>query len=318
MPDAGARRVLVTGGAGFIGAALVRELERAGHRVRVLDDGRACGFGHLQGTAAELIEGDVLAVDLGPALAGVDAVIHLAAQTGVGASIEDPLEDMRENVNATVRLLEASRAAAVGRFVLASSAAVLGGGPVPAREDAPPRPASPYGAAKLAAEGYLSAYHHSFGLPTTTLRFANAYGPRAAHKTSVVPSFIRHALSGRLLRIHGDGSQTRDFVHVDDIVQALTRVLDAPAEAVAGRIFHAGSGRETSVGELAEAVLAATGSAPATIEHLLPRPGEVKRSALDIGAARSVLGYEPKVALEAGIASTVAWFRGHPDTIGQN
>jgi UDP-glucose 4-epimerase len=308
--------VLVTGGAGFIGASLVRALEERGDRVRVLDDGRACGLGNLDGTSAEILSGDLLSVDLGPALQDVDSVVHLAAQTGVGASIQDPETDFRENVTGTLRLLEAVRRSSTRRVVLASSAAVIGRGPVPADEHVAPRPSVPYGAAKLAAEGYLTAYHHTYGLCTTSVRFANAYGPFAAHKTSVVASFIRRALNGEPLLINGDGSQTRDFVHVDDLVQALVRVLDAPGERVAGAVFHAGCGRETSVLDLARLVIAATGGT-ASVEHLPPRPGEVPRSVLDIGAARAVLGYEPHVGLEEGIASTLRWLRDRiPATAG--
>ncbi len=303
----GAPRILVTGGAGFIGASMVRALEARGDQVRILDDGRAAGFDAIAGTAAEVIPDDLLTTDLGVALQGIDGVIHLAAQTVIATSIEQPLSDLRDNVEGTVRLLEAARAAGSPRFILASSSAVLGPSEMPAREADVPAPAVPYGAAKAAAEAYLLAYHATHGMVTTSVRFANAYGPYSWHKSSVIPAFIRHLLGGDPLIVYGDGQQTRDFVHVDDIVRLVLRVLDAPSDDVAGRVFHGGSGRQTSVAQLADVVIRA-GRRPGRIEHHSARPGDIAHSSLDISRATEVLGHQPRVELADGVAATIAWF----------
>ncbi len=302
------RRYLVTGGAGFVGASLVRALETRGDQVRVLDWGQTARDVYLQGTAAERVEADLSDPEVAPAaVQDMDGVIHLAARTSVPASIAAPLADLQHNVVASVHLLDAARDAGVERFLFASSNAAVGLMDPPAREDAHPRPVAPYGAAKLAVEAYLHAYHQSYGLVTTGLRFSNAYGPYALHKISVVAAFLKAYLAGRPLTLYGDGSQTRDFVHVDDLVALVLLALDAPAEAVAGEIFQAGTGRETSVGELARTLLE-VGDRPGRIEHLPPRHGDVARNFSDIGKAQSVLGYRPAVELRDGLARTVRWF----------
>ena len=302
-------RYLITGGAGFVRASLVRALEARGDAVRVLDWGRVAGRVYLRGTAAEVIEADLADADAAArALEEVSAVVHLAARTSVPASIEDPIADMQQNVEATVRFLDRCRVAGVTRFVFSSSNAAIGLMEPPAREDTPPRPVAPYGASKLAVEGYLHAYHQSYGMATASLRFSNAYGPHSLHKISVVSAFLKRYLGGQPLQVYGDGGQTRDFVHVDDLVALVLAALDAPADSVAGQVFQAGTGRETTVRELAETILA-VGGEPGRIEYLPARHGDVARNASDIGRARSVLGYAPQVALRDGIASTVAWFR---------
>jgi UDP-glucose 4-epimerase len=303
------RPILITGGAGFVGASLVRALEGRGQPVRVLDSGRACGFAYLRGTSAEILAADLLEPgDAARAVEGVAAVVHLAAQTGVPASIERPLSDLEQNVVGTVGLLEAARAAGVERFLFASSNAAVGLSPVqPVHEDVIPHPVSPYGAAKLAVEGYLMAYAEAYGMVTTAVRFSNSYGPYALHKISVVAAFLKAYLSRQPLVVYGDGSQTRDFVHADDIVRQLLLTLDAPVEAVRGQVFQAGTGRETAVAALAQTVLE-VGDRPGRIEQRPPRPGDVARSYSDVTKAGRVLGYRPQVELADGISRTLAWF----------
>jgi UDP-glucose 4-epimerase len=304
------RPILITGGAGFVGASLVRALEARGETVRVIDWGRAAGLRYLEGTAAKILEGDLTEPGVAErAVDGCRVVIHLAARTSVPASIAAPLEDLEQNVVGTVRLLDAARHARVERFVFASSNAAVGLMDPPAREDALPRPVAPYGAAKLAAEGYLHAYHESYGVATTALRFSNSYGPYSLHKISVVAAFTKACLAGRALTVYGDGSQTRDFVHVDDLVDLLLRVVDAPAELVAGEVFQAGTGRETSVRRLAETLLA-VGGRPGSIEYLPPRHGDVARNYSDISKAAERLGYRPRVELADGLRRTIEWFAG--------
>jgi UDP-glucose 4-epimerase len=313
VSPSGGPRTLLVGGAGFVGASLVRALEARGERPRILDWGQAAGYAYLAGTGAEIVEDDFTdPTTLRGALEGIERVVHLAARTSVPASIASPWEDFQQNVVGTVGLLEACRAVGVQRFVFASSNAAVGLVEPPAREDTAPRPVAPYGAAKLAAEGYLHAYYRSYGLVTTALRFANAYGPYSLHKISVVAAMTKAYLRGEPITIYGDGSQTRDFVHVDDLVRLVLLVLDAPTERVAGEIFQAGTGVETPVLELATTLIAAgqaAGGPQGTIRHEPPRNGDVPRNVSDVAKAERVVRYRPTVRLEEGLGPTVRWFR---------
>lgn len=303
-------RYLVTGGAGFVGAAVTTALLDRGDEVTVLDSGVAGGFGHVESTRAQLVKADIRnRSSVAAALVGCRAVVHLAAQTSVPESISTPLDDLQVNLVATVELLELARAAGVGRIVFASSNAAVGGHPPPAHEDLVPDPVSPYGAAKASGEAYLRAYHHAYGVDGVALRFANAYGPRSAHKSSVVAAFVRAYLEGGPIVIRGDGHQTRDFVHVTDVTSVVVACLDAQSVDVAGQVFQVGTGRETSVLELA-AELFEVGGRAVRIEHLPPSAGDVPRNVSDISKARRVLRYEPRVALRDGLADTLDWFRG--------
>jgi len=313
-PSAGAApRTLLVGGAGFVGASLVRDLAARGERVRVLDWGRAAGFAYLAGIDVELVEGDYTdGAAVGASLRGIRRVVHLGARTSVPASIASPWEDFEQNVVGSVGLLEACRDAGVERFVFASSNAAVGLVEPPAHEDIAPRPVAPYGAAKLAVEGYLHAYYRSYGLVTTALRFSNAYGPYSLHKISVVAAMIKAYLAGEPITIFGDGSQTRDFVHVQDLVRLVLLVLDAPADEVAGEIFQAGTGIETTVVELAQQVIAAgvrDGGPEGRLRHDAARHGDVARNVSDVSKADRVVGYRPAVGLREGLIPTVRWFR---------
>ncbi len=259
---------LITGGCGFIGTSLIRTLEsEGGHQVRVLDDlstgtredlGLVCAFREvalaaLKGSpeGVELVVGDILDEQLAQAAAqGVDVIVHLAANTGVGPSVEDPRADCYANVLGTFNYLEAARKNEVSRFVFASSGAPAGEVEPPIHEELPPHPVSPYGASKLAGEGYCSAYKRSFGIDTVALRFGNVYGPGSVHKNSVVAKFLRRALNGEVLEIFGDGSQTRDFIYIDDLIKAA--ILAATKPGIGGETFQIASSRETTVGEMTE------------------------------------------------------------------
>lgn len=312
MDTNAARRILVTGGAGFIGASLVRALEAAGDAVTVVDDGRAAGTASLRGTAAAIVSGDIgrLAAsgEMERLLNGTDAVVHLAARTGVPASIADPAADWVDNVVASLALLDLCRRSGVERFLFASSNAAVGAAEGPINEHTVPRPTSPYGAAKLAMEGYLSAFADSYGMATVAIRFANVYGPHALHKRSVIASFLLAGLRGRPLNVYGDGSQARDLVHVDDLVGLIRASLDAPSERVAGRIFQGGSGVRTPIGELAAMVSDVLGG-EVPIIHLPARTGDVAGAACDLSLATQQVGYRPQVELRAGITSVAGWFR---------
>ncbi|MBA2569543.1 MAG: NAD-dependent epimerase/dehydratase family protein [Chloroflexi bacterium] len=306
------RRIVVTGGAGFIGTSLVRALASRGAHVVVLDDGRAAGLTYLGDVPVEIVRDALVpappAGSLERLLDGADAIVHLAARPGVPASITDPTGDRRANVDTTLALLDAARRADVPRFIFASSNAAVGAAAGPISESTLPRPTSPYGAAKLAVEGYLHAYAGSYGIATLALRFANAYGPYSLHKRSVVASFLLAGLRGRPLTVHGDGRQGRDMVHVDDLVALIVAALDAEPAVVAGRVLQAGSGRLTTIAQLAEAIAALLGE-DGRVERAPPRAGDVSGAACDVSAGSALLGWTPNVTLEEGLGRTAAWFR---------
>jgi UDP-glucose 4-epimerase len=320
-------RWLVTGGGGFIGRNLIRHLLASGERtIRVVDnlcvEGAARGdVGHVEGagrrewmthgsTTVELIVGDVRDETLaGTVTAGIDAVVHLAANTGVGQSIVDPRMDCLTNVVGTLNYLEACRANGVARFVFASSGASVGNAEPPLHEGVAARPGSPYGASKLAGEGYCAAYHGSFGVDTVALRFSNCYGPSSGHKSSIVARFIGQALAGEAWEIYGDGTQTRDFIYVDDVVDAIVRSATTPG--IGGEVFQIATSTETTVADLADRlarVLGRYGVRPSDVRRERPRVGDVKRNYADVRKARERLGWRAAVGLDDGLERTVRWF----------
>jgi UDP-glucose 4-epimerase len=273
----------------------------------VIDDLRAGRRDHVDSSAAEVLIGDVAdPAALEPALDGIDAVIHLASQTGVIPSVENPVGDFEGNTLATFRTLDGCRRKGIERIVFASSGAAVGDVPPPIHEEIVARPVSPYGAGKLAGEAYCSSFASSFGMHTVALRFSNVYGPFSTHKNNAIPNFIKRCLQGEPLHIYGDGSQTRDFIHVDDLCDGIVRGLTA--ENVAGEVFQLGTARETSVAALARLVQEAVGGR-SEILFEPRRAGEVYKSRVDISKARRLLGFEPKIELPAGLASTAAWYR---------
>lgn len=301
-------RVLVTGGCGFIGANLVRRIRSGpGWKVTIVDDMRTGRRSNVPPELAEVVVGDVADPEvLAPALEGVDAVVHLASQTGVLPSVEDPARDFEGSILPTFRVLEGCRQRGIQRFVLASSGAAVGDVEPPIHENVVPRPLSPYGAGKLAGEAYVQGYAGSFGMETVALRFSNVYGPHSLHKDNAIPNFIRHCLSGERLEIYGDGTQTRDFIHVHDLCDGI--IGAATADGVAGEVFQLGTSVETSVVELAQLIQEVTG-AEAEIDFEERRAGEVHRSRVDISKARRLLGFEPAIALRDGLAQTADWYR---------
>jgi UDP-glucose 4-epimerase len=241
------------------------------------------------------------------AVRGADAVVHLAARAGIPDSVADPIGTFEANVADTVALLDAARLAGAERFVFASSNAAAGDHPPPADEGHLPHPLSPYGASKLAGEAYCQAYAATYGMAATALRFSNAYGPYSLHKKSVVAAWLRAALAGEPITINGDGEQTRDFVHVDDLAAAVAACLDARSEAVAGEVFQVGTGRETTVNELAAAIERATGR-PLDIRHGPDRAGDIRRNVNRVDKAAERLGYRARVELDDGLARTARWY----------
>jgi len=299
-------RALVTGGAGFIGSALVRALRERGYDVRVYDDLSVGDPANIDGTDAEIVRGDVCDLAaLTEAARGCDAAFHLAAGAGVIQSIDEPLVNFDQNARGTVVALEAARRADVGRFVFSSSNAPLGEGAYPAREDKPIAPLSPYGASKAVGEAYCSAFHGAYGMHAVAVRFSNAYGPRSAHKGNVIPLFIRRLRAGEELTVYGDGEQTRDFVFCEDLADGLIRA--AEADGAGGEIFQLASGVETSLNRLLELLGEVSGTEP-RVRREPPRAGEILRNYSSVDKARDRLGYRPSVALAEGLQRTWDWF----------
>jgi UDP-glucose 4-epimerase len=302
------RRILVTGGAGFVGATLVRQLAEAGQRVRVLDNYSTGDAAHLAGVDAEQIEGDIRDAEaLDAALAGVDAVVHLAAAGSVIMSIADPAANFDVNVLGTFRVLDAARRAGVERTVQASTGgALIGNATPPVDESSLPKPISPYGASKLAGEGYAHAFAAAYGLRTVALRFANVYGPWSEKKQGVIQKFFRAIRAGEPLVIYGDGSASRDYTHVDDIARAIGLALDR--DVPGGTVLHIASGVETTVRELAGLCRDAAGAPGHPVEYRPARAGEVGRNFASYDLASKELGYAPSIAREEGIRRTWEWF----------
>ena len=301
-------RVLVTGGCGFIGANLVRRIRAERNwQVRVVDDLRTGRESYVSADLAEVTIGDVADPSvLEPALEGVDAVVHLASQTGVMPSVEDPARDFEGSIATTFRVLDACRRRGIARFVFASSGASVGDVTPPIHENVVPRPVSPYGAGKLAGEAYVQGFAASFGMQAAALRFSNVYGPYSLHKDNAIPNFIRRCLRGERLEVYGDGSQTRDFIHVTDLCDGIISAVTA--NGIGGEIFQLGTSVETSVVELARVIQEVTG-ADVDIDYEERRAGEVYKSRVDISKAQRLLDFQPAIELREGLALTAEWYR---------
>jgi len=302
--------ILVTGGAGFVGATLVRRLAASGYRVRVFDNLSTGDEAHLAGVDAELVKGDIRDADaLDDALKGIDAVIHLAAAGSVIGSIADPFGNFESNVLGTFRVLDAARRAGVSRTVQASTGgALIGDATPPVNETSLPKPLSPYGASKLAGEGYAHAFAKTYGLRTVAVRFGNVYGPWCARKRGVLNVFFESLHDGVPLVIFGDGTASRDYVHADDISNALQLALENK-DIPGGTVLHAASGVETPVALLADLCRQAAGLPEHPIEYRPARPGEVGRNFASYDLAHALLGYSPTVKREEGIPQLWQWFK---------
>ena len=323
---------LITGGCGFLGSNLVRNLmEEGGHAVRLIDNlsvgtrddlAAVCDFSELSGSdlqepvdgadgkQCQLVVGDILSEQLSnQVVRGADVIVHLAANTGVAPSVEDPRTDCITNVLGTLNYLEAARKNNIKRFVFASSGAPVGEVLPPIHEELPAHPVSPYGASKLAGEGYCSAYHRTFRINTIALRFGNVYGPNSAHKGSVVAKFIRRAMAMKPLEVYGDGRQTRDFIYIDDLVDAIRKA--ASTEGVGGEIFQIATNTETTLNELLNymlPILEKKGFEKPRVINKSARLGDVMRNYSDTGKAKRMLGWAAETDLVSGIEKTIDWF----------
>jgi len=299
--------VLITGGAGFIGRHLADHLVGRGDvAVTVIDNESLGDRRHLDLDRVRFVAGDLRnRDDLRVALAGQDAVVHLAADTRVMDSIEDPGFNFENNVIGTFNLLELSRELGIRRIVAASTGgAILGDVTPPVHEEMAPQPTSPYGASKLMLEGYLSAFSASYGLSGCALRFSNIYGPRSFHKGSVVAAFFKLMLAGEPLEVFGDGSQARDYLYIGDLVEAIWAAVDSDAEGA----FQLGSGRPTTINELLDAMRRVTGR-EIEVDYRDFRPGEVRVTWCQVDKARRVLGFNPVTTLDEGLRDTWEWFQ---------
>jgi nucleoside-diphosphate-sugar epimerase len=303
-------KVLVTGGAGFIGSHIVERLLHDGHEVRILDSfvtGRRENIADLGD--ADLIEGDVQSFErVHNASRQCEVVLHQAALPSVPRSIADPLMTNVVNVTGTLNVLLAARDNGVRRVVYASSSSVYGANPVlPKVETLRPQPIAPYPVSKLAGEGYCRAFSEVYGLESVVLRYFNVFGPRQnpfSQYSAVIPRFVTAALERRPIVIFGDGNQSRDFTFIANVVDANLLAMGAPAAA--GELFNVACGDQIRVNHLV-ALLSELADAPLDIRHVDPRPGDVTRSMADISKAAQLLGYEPGVRFDEGFRRTFSY-----------
>ena len=306
-------RVLVTGGAGFIGSHVTEALLAAGADVVVVDDlstGDLANLAHLVGAPGlEVVEADAARTP-SSALEGVTMGVHLAALTEVATSFDDPGRTVEANVLGSVHVLEALRRAGARSAVVASSAAVYGEVPIPVDEEGPHRPKSPYGAGKLAVDHFVRYFADHTDLSVCSLRFFNVYGPRQHPRSpysGVISVFAKAAIGGQDLLVNDDGEQTRDFVYVGDVVEAVLKALKAPGAR--GEAINIATGNATTINDLARTILAIAGS-PSSIRHGPPRTGDIRHSVAKVDKAESLLTFEAGTPLREGLASTVHWMRG--------
>ncbi|HEY7107408.1 MAG TPA: NAD-dependent epimerase/dehydratase family protein [Acidimicrobiia bacterium] len=303
--------IVVTGGAGFIGANLSRRLCEQGGEVVVLDDLSTGSLDNLRDLDVTFVQGTILDPDtLDAAMRGAEAVVHLAARPSVPRSLSDPVASHLVNASGTVEVLEAARRAGSPHVVVASSSSVYGANPVlPKHEDLATLPLSPYAASKLATESYALAYQHSFGVPTLAFRFFNVFGPlqAAGHAyAAVVPMFVSAALEGRPLTVHGDGKQTRDFTYIDTVTEviadAIARHVTSPTPV--NLAFGTRTDLLTLIAEL-ESIL----DVSLTVEHVEPRRGDVKHSQADSTRLAELFPAIVPTPLPEALRATVDWFR---------
>lgn len=306
-------RILITGGCGFVGANLIETLrEKTDYHIRVLDNESMGRADWIKQFDIDFIRGDIRnREDLRCALKNIDSVVHLAADTRVMDSIADPTLNFETNVVGSFALLTVMREMGVKRLVNASTGgAILGEVPPPVSEEMVPNPVSPYGASKLAVEGYCSAFAGAYGMSATSLRFSNVYGVHSYHKGSVVAHFFKNILAGRPLTVYGDGSQTRDYVFSRDLAVG---ILSAMKSGKSG-VFQLGTGRPTTINELIEEIRkVAVANYAFDVEYKNFREGEIRHTYCNIEKSRRELDYSPTTSLRNGLEVTWEWFKQNKD-----
>jgi UDP-glucose 4-epimerase len=306
---------LVTGGAGFIGSSIGRALIARGDRVRIIDNfssGRRENFADYA-RDVELIEADILdPTALRRAVEGVEVIFHEAAIPSVPKSMAEPIENHEANASGTLRVLHAAKHAGVRRVVYAASSAAYGDAPeLPKVETMAPAPISPYGVSKLAGEYYCQVFAGAYGLETVCLRYFNVFGPRQDPKSeyaAVIPKFITAALAGQTPRIFGDGTQSRDFCHIDNIIEANFKAASALAAQVSGQMFNIACGAATDLNQVV-AVIGDILGRKVEARHEPERAGDIKHSYANVDKARRLLGYTAAVSFADGLRRTLAWYR---------
>jgi len=318
---------LITGGCGFIGTSLIKYLIKHGVKnIRIVDNLSVGALHDLRMVSSfeeksveglndgpegvEFIRADITDRDLALNVSkGCNIIVHLAANTGVLPSVDAPRQDMHTNVVGTFNYLEAARVNKIHSFIFASSGAPLGSAPCPVHEEIAPHPISPYGASKLAGEGYCSAYKNSYNINTVVLRFSNVYGPGSANKNSLVAKFIKNILNGESIEIYGNGNQTRDFIYIDDLIRAIT--MSATKQNIGGEIFQISSGRETSVLEVSNIILDIMknfGFQNLNKYNTPSREGDVLRNYANNDKAGRLLNWRPEIDLRQGLIYTANYF----------
>ena len=306
-------RVLVTGGAGFIGSNLVRALLERGDDVRVLDNFSTGNRANLDGLDVDIVEGELRSYErVHNAVRTTEIVYHLGALGSVPRSVQDPLTSSAVNVEGTLNVLLAARDEGVRRVVFSSSTSVYGSSrSLPTSEEEPCDPISPYGVAKLAAERYCVSFSRVYeAFETVVLRYFNVFGPRQSpfsQYAAAVPLFIRAIAAGEPVPINGDGEQSRDFTYVGNVVDATLRAADTPG--VSGEIFNVAAGAPATVNAVADTIGAILGK-PVERTHLPPRAGDIRDSWADLAKAERLLGYRPAVTLEEGLSRTIEFLVG--------
>jgi len=318
------KNLLITGGSGFVGLNIIEHFVKAGnYKITVLDDLSTGSYTHLK-KLTDLLRVEIEEEfsessdkiffskgniknknDIDPVVKGQDYIIHLAAKTGVLPSIKDPEDDAVTNILGTLNLLQSSVKYGIKKFILASSGAVLGKKYLPFDEKGIPGPLSPYGASKLACEGYCSAFFDSFKLPTVVLRFPSIYGKYSLHKESLIAKFIKNIILGKGLVVNGDGNQTRDFLYAGDIPVLIKNVIEKEINSF--EIFQLGTGKETSVNEIVN-ILRKISEKELSVKYSEPNDGEIIRNYSSIKKFISFFNVTPKTEISDGIEETLKWF----------
>ncbi|MGP1282091.1 MAG: NAD-dependent epimerase/dehydratase family protein [Parasphingopyxis sp.] len=307
-------KILVTGGAGFVGSNLIARLNAlGGYQIVVLDNEVLGSREAIADLDAAFIKGDIRDADaVDAALDGVEAIVHLAADTRVIPSISEPKFNFDVNVGGSLVILEAMRRLGIGKIVSASTGgAIIGEADPPVHEGMVASPVSPYGASKLAVEGYCSAYSACYGIQAASLRFSNVYGPRSWHKGSVVALFIKQILRGETLTVYGDGEQTRDYVHARDLADGIASALQSDA----GGPIQLGTGVGTPLNAII-AMLREISGRDFAVDYQPFRDGEIVHTWCDISHARATLGYDPQIAVRDGLEESWRWFVDNRERLG--